>query len=560
MAMAFSYVRFSSKPQELGDSERRQLEGARKYCNANGHTLDESFKDLGVSAFRGKNKKAALGRFLSLVENGTIKKGSLLIVENMDRLARTEPLDAFEQFRSIIKSGIQIVSLMPEMVFSEKTIKENPWQLNMVITLMQIAHQSSDDKSKRVHEAWEEKRKTAATTKLTKQCPGWLVLDGNAFKFHPKKSQVVRKMIELGLKGYGLSKIAQAINRDHKGGFGRADELAPPVVHYVLRSRALIGEYQPKMRQGTQSVNAGEPIKGYYPSIIDDATFYRLQGILDARKMAWSTRVGKNGKTPQEAPNLFSGIVTCGNDSSTMFLTENNPGKKVLMNLAYKKGLEPCRVFAYDILEAEFLNWVTEIKLDQSSTENLQVKAIESTIVQLKSELAALKKKLDTDFSELLMDVAAKKERTLKAAFLELDKLKGVKANKGSVEAVGMLATDPLKRPQLQLAIAQLVKQIVVHIYRKAAGPTAVALVHVVFETGDSRVFAIKTSRKGNVGQELNVISIGWDEHYEAVDTHFLGELAETMVVAKGEDELADAYRNLIFFSKQARKNKHRAA
>ena len=49
MALAYSYIRFSSAKQELGDSLRRQLKLAEAFAERNQLTLDtHSFQDLGV--------------------------------------------------------------------------------------------------------------------------------------------------------------------------------------------------------------------------------------------------------------------------------------------------------------------------------------------------------------------------------------------------------------------------------------------------------------------------------------------------------------------------------
>src|SRR5262245_51350687 len=105
MKLAFSYIRFSSKKQELGDSQRRQIEGAKSWCQRHGATLDErNFQDLGVSAWRGKNfAVGALGAFLDAVKSGTISKGCYLIVENLDRTSRQEPLTSLNLLDAIIK-------------------------------------------------------------------------------------------------------------------------------------------------------------------------------------------------------------------------------------------------------------------------------------------------------------------------------------------------------------------------------------------------------------------------------------------------------------------------
>src|SRR5437762_2228976 len=91
---AYSYVRMSTHLQLRGDSLRRQLEGSRKYAEQNNLDLVEGadLQDIGVSAFRGKNlASGAFGRFLAGVEDGTIERGSYLLVESIDRLSRQDP-------------------------------------------------------------------------------------------------------------------------------------------------------------------------------------------------------------------------------------------------------------------------------------------------------------------------------------------------------------------------------------------------------------------------------------------------------------------------------------
>jgi DNA invertase Pin-like site-specific DNA recombinase len=65
--VAYSYLRFSTVEQAAGDSRRRQMAMAEKYAAEHHLRLDQSlsFRDLGVSAYRGKNaKEGALRAFL----------------------------------------------------------------------------------------------------------------------------------------------------------------------------------------------------------------------------------------------------------------------------------------------------------------------------------------------------------------------------------------------------------------------------------------------------------------------------------------------------------------
>jgi DNA invertase Pin-like site-specific DNA recombinase len=113
MSRAFSYIRFSSKKQQKGESFRRPSEFAVEVCKENGWVLDESLTlyDPSVSAFRGNNAKiGALGEFLEAIRTGRVLRGSVLII---DRLRRNKVGEALRLFISIINSGVSIVTRNP---------------------------------------------------------------------------------------------------------------------------------------------------------------------------------------------------------------------------------------------------------------------------------------------------------------------------------------------------------------------------------------------------------------------------------------------------------------
>ena len=90
--IGFSYIRFSGRSQEKGDSVRRQDGAVAVWCKRNKVRLDTSttLRDLGKSAYLGEHRKNpdrhALAGFLKMVEDGKVPRGSYLIVENLDRL------------------------------------------------------------------------------------------------------------------------------------------------------------------------------------------------------------------------------------------------------------------------------------------------------------------------------------------------------------------------------------------------------------------------------------------------------------------------------------------
>ncbi len=82
-----------------------------------GWCLDDSlvFVDKGRSGFHGDNLKpiAGLTQFLDAVRTGRVTPGSVLIIENLDRLSRQDVDIAYDLFRSIIKAGIWIATKTP---------------------------------------------------------------------------------------------------------------------------------------------------------------------------------------------------------------------------------------------------------------------------------------------------------------------------------------------------------------------------------------------------------------------------------------------------------------
>lgn len=111
MALAYSYLRMSRPEQMRGDSLRRQTAAADAWAARRGIRIDETIRDIGVSAYRRKNRTVgSLGGFLRMVEDGKIAPGAFLIVESLDRLSREAVLETVPRFIDLINAGI--VTLM----------------------------------------------------------------------------------------------------------------------------------------------------------------------------------------------------------------------------------------------------------------------------------------------------------------------------------------------------------------------------------------------------------------------------------------------------------------
>ena len=173
----YSYARFSSKEQGEGDSERRQIEAAEEFAKSKGMVLDDTLRmiDRGLSGYKGTNlKKGALGIFLEKVKSGEVAEGSVLVVENIDRLTRAAPSDAFETIvTGLLKQGIIIEMLSPRFTFTRDSVDSGGiWPL---MAYMVMAYDESKKKAGRIEAFWEGKRRIASKDQmLTSRAPAWL--------------------------------------------------------------------------------------------------------------------------------------------------------------------------------------------------------------------------------------------------------------------------------------------------------------------------------------------------------------------------------------------------
>jgi len=209
---AYSYVRFSSPEQLRGDSIRRQMEASRAYAKEHNLELDESLKDFGVSAFRGKNAtEGALKKFLQLIEAGQVERGSILILESLDRLSRQQVFTALNLFSSIISAGVEIVTLADGQHYTPENVNDIG-QLLFSLISMSRSHEESAIKSRRSQSSWEKRLQIATEFKIpaTGQSPHWLKLSEDKKRFIVKEEcdDIVRLIFAQSIAGVGRRKIA----------------------------------------------------------------------------------------------------------------------------------------------------------------------------------------------------------------------------------------------------------------------------------------------------------------------------------------------------------------
>jgi DNA invertase Pin-like site-specific DNA recombinase len=225
----------------------------------------------------------------------------VLIVENFDRFSRLKPRVAYNKLAEIIEQGVDVVTLEDGKFHTPQTLDDFATLVSS-LAIMQRANEESTRKSSLVGAAWANKRKETSEGKriLTKTCPLWLrpKQDGTGFEPIPERVKVIKRIFSLIKQGLGKREIARTFDMEGIKPWSKAKKWRESYVLETIKSRTPLGELQPTHKRKP----IGQPIKGYYPAIVDEATWAAVQP--QREKPTAGPRTGVN--------NLFSGLLYDG--------------------------------------------------------------------------------------------------------------------------------------------------------------------------------------------------------------------------------------------------------
>jgi DNA invertase Pin-like site-specific DNA recombinase len=520
MRTAISYVRWSSRDQSKGDSLRRQTKRTDLFCQRHKLKLDQTRIDDGLSAYKGHHCSVGkLGEFLSLIKNKEVKKGTVLIVEKLDRLSRLATFDSLDLvIRQILREGVDIGVVDSDRIYTAKDLDDPMTMMEMVLKFS-VANEEIRKRAENLQEAWHDKRQTATSYKTTGRCPGWLEPDQYgfdqkgkrvllSFKIIPERAKIVKRIFQLTLQGYGRTAILKKLIAEGVPSFDNShrpncDKWSRSYLGKILNTKAVFGEFQP--RQAGKTV--GEPIPGYFPAVIDETLYYRVQQALASRK----TTSGKPGKG---VPNLFTHILVNAYDGSPMTIVRK--GRKAsgpqLVSGSMKDGTAPYTSFPYDVFESAYLASFRELTIQDISKpvedNGDMVEKLEANVFRLTCKMEKLKAKLmnDDDFDTGL-DLLKQLETERKAKVAELEKARSeataneavnLKETQSLVEALAKTEDKDEIRTTIKARLRSMIERIELFIYVK--GKERLAFVSTEFKNGQ-----IKQMVLINNGQSLTV-------------------------------------------------------
>jgi DNA invertase Pin-like site-specific DNA recombinase len=218
-----------------------------------------------------------LNEFLKLVDNGTVPKGSVLIVESMDRLDRRQILPCLESFFGIIRRGVSVGCVSQNKIFDEDSINNNPMELMLVLVEYSRAGNENLMKSTRakgIITSRIEQAKKGEKVYFGVNGPTWVKgVKVGKFILNDDKVKLVKEIFSRYLAGHSCTRIANELNEDKIPTLKRRGAMwNMSTILTLLKNRNVLGWCkieQKEMKDGQSiAVNSFE-MDNYYPQIID---------------------------------------------------------------------------------------------------------------------------------------------------------------------------------------------------------------------------------------------------------------------------------------------------
>lgn len=503
MSKAYHYVRFSNPEQKEGDSFDRQVKKAEAYCAKHGHTLAGRYFDEGVSGFTGANRKEGdLKKFIDAVNSGQIEPNSLLLIENMDRFSREDPLESLYVMKGIKEKGIKIIILDHEAEINLRSV-----HVFMPFLEAFRANQESERKSQLLGSAWAKKKTNALKRIITKRTPNWIRVVGEKenqrFELIPERKEVVRKIFEMSAKGLGANAITRTLNKEQTPTFGKSNFWHVSYVKKILCNPATYGVYIPYKGRAKSRVQDGEPIEGYYLPCISKEEFC-------AAKTYRQDREKKGGRLAATGKNLFSGLMVCGSCNGKMSYADKHDGNiYYVCHKARNGGNCSYQSIRYKELEAKILARVPDMfgfkedekeDTDDQKTTELRnklhgVRAAIGRLVEMCNNLGELdvpqlaetlrkrRKEEEEIHAEINRQIGlGERKKSEKSNRMELKK-NILEILEGQFKGI-MNLQDDAQRLRLKLHLAKVIQQIKIHFYYLQTGQLATWSPEITLHSG----------------------------------------------------------------------------
>jgi hypothetical protein len=364
MTDAFLYSRISTKIPLAGKGVARQDAALTTFLRHHPDlVLRGTFRDLGISSFRGEHKlEDEFGELMKLVRSGKIKPGTMIICQSLDRIAGKGIHDVLATFLELIGAGIALATVNDDRVYQKaEDAGRNLVDMVTSIMIMSCAAEESEAQSKRGKKVWAAKRLAAAEhlVPMSKMTPAWLkLIDGKIVEI-AERSAIIRRIFELCAAGHGHAAVVQKLNSDDQKCFGVSGRWSTSYIRQILSNRAVLGEFHPSEcnhETDDRQVRVGETIADFYPRVVSAELWERAQAAVTIRSLVTRNLKVRDGRIS----NLFGGLCRCAECGGVMVMVAHSRNKSIhylrCSNRYLRKTCPTGRMYSYEPLESAILD------------------------------------------------------------------------------------------------------------------------------------------------------------------------------------------------------------
>jgi DNA invertase Pin-like site-specific DNA recombinase len=364
--LAVSLVRFSTKKQADDDSYRRQLAPAQDFCDKKGWELDLSLHEkdvrrLAASAFRGDQiRKGPLGKFITLVESGSLPKDRqiILLVEEIDRLTRQVHDEAYDLCLRLMRSGVWLCTIMDDEIYDLTSINESLEKRLKLQLKLDAARDHSVKLSNRLSAVWENRRTRilAGEKIVTDATPDWLKAENRNLVLPASHKQTIVRINRECRNGLGVRAITKLFNTDPGvPTFSGKKYWSASTIQKILENRETFGEVtfyrvDKDSMPGKVKRIPVLTIPDYYPAAITETDFILAKEARGRRKGIGP--IQKQGRYS----TMLSGMGKCWCGATLQFSNKAQSRRYLFCGSAARnQGCDNHRHYGHDQIEYELM-------------------------------------------------------------------------------------------------------------------------------------------------------------------------------------------------------------
>jgi DNA invertase Pin-like site-specific DNA recombinase len=391
---ALLYIRWSSQEQNKGDSHTRQRRLGEQAAKLRDWTIRETLIEDGRSAYHGRNRDAG-GKLAEIEERARLRQldGWVLLVEQLDRLSRQQPMQTLNLISNLTSAGLTIFETSTGRKWDSESVRSSWTDLLEAFIRAGLAFEESDKKSKRIKSSWAATRERGGTKDGQDDpriMPGWMEIEEGRYKVIETRAAWIRQIFQWCIEGVSLVGITRRLNADPKSRW-TAGSWAPSNISLLIKARNVLGEYLPQTRdENGRRVPVGDWTK-CYPAILDEPTWQAAQAALQRRAAA-------NPSPRNRRINILAGMAICGSCFGPLFLGTNRKSARRLIcrNRHQNSGCDARTTYHYPNLERGVLDNVLHIAIPEQSGADSKAGAIANLELALRERSVRLEKLVDS--------------------------------------------------------------------------------------------------------------------------------------------------------------------